>query len=86
MLAVVFDFWFRPQDVGDFFLRTRRDCLVDLERWDGRLTPAGNVVLRGCSKWRDMVNPSVGNNHSEGGFAAEEPGRTALSQAALRKC
>lgn len=47
MLAVIFDIWFRSQGVGDLFLRTRRDGLVDLELWDGRLTRAGNVVLRG---------------------------------------
>lgn len=46
MLPVVFDVWFRPQDVGDLFLRTRRDGLVNLELWDGRLIRAGNVLLR----------------------------------------
>lgn len=47
MLAVIFDVWFRPQSVGDLFLGTRRDGLVDLEPGDGRLIRAGNVVLRG---------------------------------------
>ena len=47
MLAVIFDVWFRPQGVGDLFLRTRWDGLVDLELGNGRLTRAGNVVLRG---------------------------------------
>lgn len=46
MLAVIFDVWFRPQGVGDLFLRTRRDGLVDLELGDGRLVRAGNVLLR----------------------------------------
>jgi hypothetical protein len=46
MLAVIFDVWFRPQDIGDLFLRTRRDGLIDLELWDGRLIRTGNVVLR----------------------------------------
>lgn len=47
MLAVIFHVWFRPQDVGDLFLRTRRDGLVDLDLGDGRLIGAGNVVLGG---------------------------------------
>jgi hypothetical protein len=34
MLAVILEVWFRPQDVGDFFLRTWRDRLVDLDLWD----------------------------------------------------
>jgi hypothetical protein len=46
MLAMVFDVWFRPQDVGDLFLRTRRDGLVNLELWDGRPVRAVNVFLR----------------------------------------
>lgn len=46
MHTVILDVWFRPQGVGDFFLRTRRDGLVDLELWDRRLIRAGNVVLR----------------------------------------
>jgi hypothetical protein len=46
-LAVILDFWFRPQGVGDLFLRTRRDGLVELKLWEGRLIRAGNVVLRG---------------------------------------
>jgi hypothetical protein len=45
-LAVILDFWFRPQGVGDLFLRTRRDGLVDLKLWEGRLIRAGDVVLR----------------------------------------
>jgi hypothetical protein len=45
MLAVIFDVRFSPQGVGDFFLRTRRDGLVDFKLWDGRLIRAGNVVL-----------------------------------------
>jgi hypothetical protein len=47
MLAVIYHVWFRTQGVGDLFLRTRRDGLVDLELWEGRLTRAGNVVLGG---------------------------------------
>jgi hypothetical protein len=31
MLAVVFDVWFRPQDISDLFLRTQSDGLIDLE-------------------------------------------------------
>lgn len=46
MLAVIFDVWLRPKNVGEFFLRTRRDSLVDFELWDGRLIWAGNVVVR----------------------------------------
>lgn len=46
MLAVIFDVWFRPQDVGDLFLGARWDRLVDLEFRDGRLVRAGDVVLR----------------------------------------
>ncbi len=47
MRTVVFDVWFRPQDVRDLFLRTRRDGLVDLEFGDRRLIRSGDVVLRG---------------------------------------
>lgn len=46
MLAVVFDVGLRPQDVGDLFLRARRDGLVDFELWDGRVILAGSVLLR----------------------------------------
>ncbi|WP_166791519.1 hypothetical protein [Cryobacterium sp. Hh38] len=44
---MIYHVWFRSQDIGDLFLRTRGDGLVDLELWDGRLTRAGNVALRG---------------------------------------
>ena len=47
MLAVVFDVWLRAHAVGDLFLRTRRDGLVDLEFGDGRLVRARNVRLMG---------------------------------------
>jgi hypothetical protein len=47
MLAVILDVRLRPQGVGDLFLRTRRDGLVELELWEGRLIRAGDVVLRG---------------------------------------
>jgi hypothetical protein len=47
MLAVILDVRLRPQDVGDLFLRTRRDGLVELKLWEGRLIRAGDVVLRG---------------------------------------
>ncbi|MCU1543838.1 MAG: hypothetical protein JWM50_1703 [Microbacteriaceae bacterium] len=43
MLAVVFDVWFRSQDVGNLFLGARRDCLVSLEFRDGRLIRIGDV-------------------------------------------
>ncbi|MCU1440418.1 MAG: hypothetical protein JWP85_1415 [Rhodoglobus sp.] len=46
MLAVVFDVWFRPQDVRDLFLRTGRDGLVDLDLWDGRFIRARIALLR----------------------------------------
>jgi hypothetical protein len=45
MLAVIFDVWLRPQDVGDLFLGTRRNVLVDLELWEGRPVRAGNALL-----------------------------------------
>jgi hypothetical protein len=50
MLAVIFDVWLGPQNVGDLLLRTRRQSLVDFQRWDGELIGAGNAVLRGMLK------------------------------------
>lgn len=47
MLAVVFDVRLRPRDVGDLFLRARRNGLVDLELGDGRLIGARNLLLGG---------------------------------------
>jgi hypothetical protein len=43
-LAVIVDVRFSTQDVGDFFLRARRDCLVVLQLGDGRLIRTRNVV------------------------------------------
>ena len=47
MAAVILDVGFRPQDVGDLFLRTRRDGLVFLQLRDARLVRAGHTLLRG---------------------------------------
>jgi len=51
MLAVIRDVWFRPQSVGDFFLRTRCYGLVGLKPGDGRFIGSGNVVLMGGLEW-----------------------------------
>ena len=64
MLAVIFDVRFRPQGVGDLFFRTRCDGLVDLELWDGRLTRAGNVVLRGMFEV-ERHGESFGRRHPQ---------------------
>ena len=45
MLAVVFDVGFRPQRVGDFLFRTRRNVLVDFELRDARFIRSGNVIV-----------------------------------------
>jgi hypothetical protein len=47
MSAVITHVWLGPHSVGDLLLRTRRDGLVDLKLWNGRLIRAGNVVLGG---------------------------------------
>jgi hypothetical protein len=47
MLAVVLEVGLCSQDVGDLFLWTRRDDLVDLYLWDGVLGRAWRVVVRG---------------------------------------
>jgi hypothetical protein len=44
---MVLDVWFRPPDVGDLLLGTRRDGLVDLEFRDGRLAGARDAVVIG---------------------------------------
>lgn len=73
ILAVFFDVRFRSQGVGDFFPRTRRDGLVGLELWRGRLFRAG-VRSRGeFSLLRVAANPSVGNGESVGDLSAVSP-------------
>jgi hypothetical protein len=44
---MVFDVRFRPTDIGDLFLRARRDGLVFLELGDARLPRVRNVLVRG---------------------------------------
>jgi hypothetical protein len=46
MLAVILDIRCRTQDVGDVFLRARRQRLIDLELGDAGLTRAGGVPQR----------------------------------------
>lgn len=68
MLAVICDAWFRPQYVGDLFLRTRCGGLVDLELWCGRLIRAGNVIVRGMIELECHGESSVGNRYGVCGF------------------
>ena len=43
MVTVVLEVWFRSQHIGDLFLRTRRDGLVDLDLRDGGSIRAGDA-------------------------------------------
>ena len=57
MLAVIFDVQFGPQYIGDLFLRARRDALVNLKLWQGLLTRAWNVAMRGLLEVERHVEP-----------------------------
>jgi len=62
--AVVGDVGFRTQHVGDLFLGTRRDGLVDLELGHARLIRPGNVRVRGMLVVERHRDPPVANIHS----------------------
>lgn len=76
VLGVVFDVRVRAHDVGDFFLRTRRDGLIEFKLRDGGLFRAGGVLWRGMVRHGESFGRQQSTAYTGGGRASSYPLRT----------